>query len=151
LLDYIYEVPSLEFLGNSNELNAAYAADGYARVKEGVPGCFVTTHGVGEMSAINGVLGSLSERVGVIHVVGQTSKILQENHMMIHHSIGNSEGGGKEGPDHQMYNKMSKHARIAEAECWDTESSPGKIDVSVEALGIGLMANFEDSELFANV
>ena len=57
-LDCIYEVPGLDFsnrllgsplshvkgsadpslVGNSNELNAAYAADGYARVK-GVPGC----------------------------------------------------------------------------------------------------------------
>jgi pyruvate decarboxylase len=132
-LDYIYQVPSLNFLGNGNELGAAYAADGYARIKEGVPGCFVTTHGVGEMSAINGVLGSLSERLGVIHVVGQTSKVLQENRVMIHHSVGNSEGGAKDGPDHQMYQKMAKSARIAEAVCWDTKTAPGDIDVRLGA------------------
>lgn len=130
LLDYIYKVPNLTFLGNANELNAAYTADGYARVREGVPGVFVTTHGVGEMSAINGVLGSLSENIPVIHVVGQTSKPLQENKLMIHHSVGNSEHGGKEGPDHQMYNRMSKEARIAAAELWDLNKAPGEIDVS---------------------
>jgi pyruvate decarboxylase len=95
-----------------------------------VPGVFVTTHGVGEMSAINGVLGSLSERIPVIHVVGQTSKVLQENKLMIHHSVGNSEHGGKEGPDHQMYNRMSKEARIAAAELWDLDKAPAEIDVS---------------------
>ena len=31
LLDHIYDVEGLEWVGNTNELNAAYAADGYAR------------------------------------------------------------------------------------------------------------------------
>lgn len=123
-------MPSLNFIGNSNELNAAYSADGYARIKEGVPGVFVTTHGVGEMSAINGVLGSLCERVKIIHVVGQTSKVLQENRMMIHHSIGNTAEGIR--PDHQMYSRMSKEARVDQALLWDVESAPREIDVSWE-------------------
>ncbi|OCL06705.1 hypothetical protein AOQ84DRAFT_378354 [Glonium stellatum] len=59
-LDYIYHVDNLRWVGNQNELNAAYAADGYARIK-GVPGVLVTTHGVGELSALNGVAGALSE------------------------------------------------------------------------------------------
>lgn len=42
---------------NSNELNAAYAADGYARVSEGKPGVLLTTFGVGELSAMNGIAG----------------------------------------------------------------------------------------------
>lgn len=46
LLDHIYDVDGMEWVGNTNELNAAYAADGYARVKDGA-GCLVTTHGVG--------------------------------------------------------------------------------------------------------
>lgn len=32
-IDYLYDVPSLTWLGTCNELNGAYAADGYARVK----------------------------------------------------------------------------------------------------------------------
>lgn len=93
-LDSIFHVQGLRWVGNQNELNAAYASDGYARIK-GVPGVFVTTHGVGELSALNGVAGAMSERVKMIHVVGQTTRAMQNNHMMIHHSIGDK-------PDHQV-------------------------------------------------
>ena len=119
-LDYIYHVEGLKWIGNQNELNAAYAADGYARVK-GVPGCVVTTHGVGELSALNGVAGAMSERVKLIHVVGQTTRAMQDNHMMIHHSIGNK-------PDHQQYNKASVPLRHAAAELWDVKTAPAEID-----------------------
>lgn len=68
LLDHIYHVDGLEWTGNTNELNAAYAADGYGRVHGA--GCVVTTHGVGELSALNGIAGAMTEQVKVIHVVG---------------------------------------------------------------------------------
>lgn len=45
----------IQFVGTCNELNAAYAAEAYAKVK-GI-GALVTTHGVGELSALNGVAG----------------------------------------------------------------------------------------------
>ena len=51
LLDYIENDPDLVWVGNANELNAAYAADGYARVK-GTLAVLVTTFGVGELSAL---------------------------------------------------------------------------------------------------
>ena len=50
----------LKYVGTCNELNAAYAADGYARIR-GI-GAFATTYGVGELSAINGVAGAFAER-----------------------------------------------------------------------------------------
>jgi indolepyruvate decarboxylase len=55
-LDQIVNMEGLEWIGNCNELNAAYAADGYARVN-GIA-ALVTTFGVGELSAINGIAGS---------------------------------------------------------------------------------------------
>lgn len=119
-LDSIFHVDGLKWMGNMNELNASYAADGYARVK-GVPGCVVTTHGVGELSALNGIAGAMSEQVKLIHVVGQTPRPIQKNHMMIHHSIGNK-------PDHQLYNKASEGLRYAAAELWDIETAPAEID-----------------------
>ncbi|KAF2476964.1 pyruvate decarboxylase [Lindgomyces ingoldianus] len=119
-LDSIFEVEGLKWVGNQNELNAAYAADGYSRIK-GVPGVFVTTHGVGELSALNGVAGGMSERVKMIHVVGQTTRAMQNNHMMIHHSIGNK-------PDHQQYNNASRGLRFAAAELWNIETAPAEID-----------------------
>ena len=42
---------------DSNELNASYAADGYARIKQDSIGVIVTTFGVGELSAVNGIAG----------------------------------------------------------------------------------------------
>lgn len=119
-LDYIYEVQGLRWVGNANELNAAYAADGYGRVK-GVPGVVVTTHGVGELSALNGVAGAHSEQVKVIHVVGQTTRQMQKQRMLIHHAISND-------PDHSVYSKMSKLARVAEAELEDVSTAPAEID-----------------------
>src|SRR4030081_2820797 len=47
LLDEMLTVPGLEWVGSGNELNAAYAADGYARVGRRL-GALVTTYGVGE-------------------------------------------------------------------------------------------------------
>ncbi|KAF1935194.1 pyruvate decarboxylase [Clathrospora elynae] len=119
-LDAIWEVEGLKWVGNQNELNAAYAADGYARIKN-TPGCLVTTHGVGELSALNGIAGSMSENVKIIHIVGQTTRAMQKGHMMIHHSIGKQ-------PDHQIYNKASAGLRVAAAELWDIDAAPGEID-----------------------
>ncbi|KAL9048759.1 MAG: hypothetical protein Q9162_007562 [Coniocarpon cinnabarinum] len=119
-LDHIFYVEGLKWIGSSNELNAAYAADGYARAKS-TAGCLVTTHGVGELSALNGVAGSASEHVPVVHVVGQTPMVAQENHLMIHHSIGFQ-------PDHQIYNKISKHIRYSAAELAHASDPAAEID-----------------------
>ncbi|KAM0719619.1 hypothetical protein Q7P37_003749 [Cladosporium fusiforme] len=120
LLDHIYPVDGLDWIGNTNELNAAYAADGYARTMHGA-GCLVTTHGVGELSALNAIAGSMTEQVKIIHVVGQTSRRMQENNMMIHHSIGPT-------PDHQVFNKASVNFRHAAAELQSEKGAPEEID-----------------------
>jgi len=73
LLDQIYDVPELTWLGTCNELNGAYAADGYTRIK-GHPAALLTTYGVGELSAMNGVAGAYAEHAGMIHLVGMTSR-----------------------------------------------------------------------------
>src|SRR5450759_5770121 len=61
----------LKYVGTCNELNAAYAADGYARIR-GI-GAFSSTYGVGELSAINGVAGSFAEKVPVVVITGTFS------------------------------------------------------------------------------
>ncbi|KAL7790369.1 thiamine diphosphate-binding protein [Trichoderma ceciliae] len=87
-LDYL---PScgLRWVGSVNELNAAYAADGYARVKK--MGALITTFGVGELSAINGIAGAFSEHIPVVHIVGCPSTISQRNGMLLHHTLGNGD------------------------------------------------------------
>ncbi|OMP88778.1 putative pyruvate decarboxylase C13A11.06 [Diplodia seriata] len=94
LLDYIKEVDQLSWVGTANELGAAYAADGYSRVKQ-CPGVVVTTMGVGELSAINGVAGAYTEQVKTINIVGTTSTAAQRNRSMIHHCLGPD-------PDHRV-------------------------------------------------
>ena len=76
----------IKYIGTCNELNAAYAADGYARIK-GI-GAFATTFGVGELSAINGVAGSFAERVPVVVITGSPSTISFKNRPLLHHTLG---------------------------------------------------------------
>jgi len=51
----------------------------------------VTTFGVGELSAINGIAGAFSEHVPVVHIVGCPSTISQRNGMLLHHTLGNGD------------------------------------------------------------
>ncbi|EGG07363.1 uncharacterized protein MELLADRAFT_43199 [Melampsora larici-populina 98AG31] len=87
-LDLIEDHPDLNWVGCCNELNASYAADGYARVSQGGIGCLVTTFGVGELSASNGIAGAHSERVPVVHLVGVPATTLQADHAILHHTLG---------------------------------------------------------------
>ncbi|AET40458.1 alpha-keto acid decarboxylase family protein Ecym_6055 [Eremothecium cymbalariae DBVPG len=89
LLDQIYQIPSMRWCGNANELNASYAADGYSRIKR--LSCLVTTFGVGEMSVLNGIAGSFSEHVAVLHVVGMPPSSAQLKKLLLHHTLGNSD------------------------------------------------------------
>jgi len=84
--DALESCEGLRWVGCANELNAAYAADGYARVKGASILC--TTYGVGELSALNGVMGSKAENVPVFHLAGQASTRLQRAHRITHHTLG---------------------------------------------------------------
>lgn len=81
--------PGIRWIGCCNELNAAYAADGYARLK-GV-GAVCTTYGVGELSALAGIAGSYAEHLPVFHLVGMPNKSVQVGRALMHHTLGNGE------------------------------------------------------------
>ncbi|MGY8857719.1 MAG: alpha-keto acid decarboxylase family protein [Pseudomonadales bacterium] len=85
-LDNIIDSDKLRWVGNTNELNAGYAADGYARERGFA--AMVTTFGVGELSAINATAGSFAEYAPVLHVVGAPSTALQDSKRRIHHTLG---------------------------------------------------------------
>lgn len=85
-LDHIEADPDLAWIGTCNELNAAYAADGYARIAGA--GALVTTFGVGELSALNGVAGSFAEYVPVVAITGAPSTAVQGSGAMMHHTLG---------------------------------------------------------------
>ncbi|KAG5727919.1 putative pyruvate decarboxylase C13A11.06 [Termitomyces sp. T112] len=86
-LDLVEDHPTIDWVGNCNELNAAYAADGYARANNSI-GVVLTTFGVGELSAINGIAGAFSEMVPVLNLVGVPSTSQQHSKPMLHHTLG---------------------------------------------------------------
>ncbi|HQS17566.1 thiamine pyrophosphate-binding protein [Reyranella sp.] len=86
--DAAEKVPGLSWVGCANELNAAYAADGYARVRGAA--ILSTTYGVGELSALNGVMGSRAHRLPVFHLVGMPSQRIQHLGLLTHHNLGDT-------------------------------------------------------------
>ncbi|MDR3434082.1 MAG: thiamine pyrophosphate-binding protein [Rouxiella aceris] len=84
LIEQINQTRELSFVGACNELNAAYAADGYARLN-GISS-LLTTYGVGDLSAINGVAGAYAEHVSMVCITGSPPSHVYANHLPTHHS-----------------------------------------------------------------
>ncbi|RWS44581.1 alpha-keto acid decarboxylase family protein [Bacillus mycoides] len=136
-LDDVIAHENLEWIGNCNELNAAYVADGYARIK-GIA-ALITTFGVGELSAINGIAGSYAENVPVIKITGTPTTKVMENGELVHHTLGD----GKFDHFSNMYreitvaqtNLTAEHAaeeidRVLRA-CWN-EKRPVHINLPID-------------------
>ena len=85
-LDKVMESP-IRWVGNCNELNAGYAADGYARLN-GI-GAAVVTYGVGGLSIINAVAGAYAEHVPVIIINGAPPARRREAGALVHHLVAN--------------------------------------------------------------
>ncbi|HLR18913.1 MAG TPA: alpha-keto acid decarboxylase family protein [Staphylococcus sp.] len=85
-LDDIINRDDMQWIGNTNELNASYAADGYARIN-GIS-AMVTTFGVGELSAVNGIAGAYAERIPVIQITGAPTRAVENAGKYVHHSLG---------------------------------------------------------------
>jgi len=129
-LDHLFGVPGdfvlgffnqvlkskVKYVGTCNELNAAYAADGYARIK-GI-GAFSTTYAVGELSAINGVAGSFAERVPVVVITGSPATINFSTRPLLHHTLG----------DYQIPLKMYEQITVASTQLASGETAPAEID-----------------------
>ena len=91
LLDAITARPDLAWIGMATEQGAGYAADSYARLR-GL-GAFVTTFGVGELSAINAIAGADAESVPVVHIVGTPPLAAQQAGASMHHNLPGTDFG----------------------------------------------------------
>lgn len=104
LIDSVERNLKVQWTGSTNELNAGYAADGYARLNSF--GAVITTYGVGELSAINAIAGSFAESIPVVMLVGIPSTKHIENKSIIHHNFAP--------PDYcnfaEMYSKVTAKA-----------------------------------------
>jgi indolepyruvate decarboxylase len=106
----------LKYIGTCNELNAAYAADGYARIR-GI-GAFCSTYGVGELSAINGVAGAFAERVPLVVITGSPATINFRNRPLLHHTLG----------DYQIPLRIYEKITAASTELLSADTAPAEID-----------------------
>jgi indolepyruvate decarboxylase len=85
LLQQLNDAGKLKWIGTCSELNASYAADGYARLN-GL-GALLVTNGVGALSAINGVAGSYSEHVPVVCIAGSIPLRSLDRGLGMHHTM----------------------------------------------------------------
>jgi TPP-dependent 2-oxoacid decarboxylase len=118
VLGFLNEVlkSNVQYVGTCNELNAAYAADGYARIR-GI-GAFASTYGVGELSAINGVAGAFAERVPVVVITGSPATINFRTRPLLHHTLG----------DYQIPLRMYEKVTVASTQLDSAEAAPAEID-----------------------
>jgi indolepyruvate decarboxylase len=117
LLQQLHDAGTLKWIGTCNELNASYAADGYARLN-GL-GALLVTNGVGPMSSINGIAGSYSEHVPVICIAGSIPLRSIDRGLGMHHTM--ADGGW----DHFL----GAYARVTAAQSRLTpRNAPTEID-----------------------
>ncbi|GME40219.1 pyruvate decarboxylase [Neofusicoccum parvum] len=120
-LDYV-EPAGLHWVGNANELNAGYAADGYARIK-GI-GALITSFGVGELSAINAIGAAYAEKAAVVHIVGTPPRAAQNAGACLHHSLGDG--------NFRVFADMYKSVTVAQANLIDANTAPRLIDAALK-------------------
>lgn len=132
LLDHINPVDDLKWIGTCNELNAAYAADGYARFSK-VPGVVITTFGVGELSAINGVSGAFAEYVPLLHIVGTSPTTKKTAPGQVHHLVPTRDPYDVI-PDHRVYEKLVDGVCIAKESIDEVEEGMKQVDNILEQI-----------------
>jgi indolepyruvate decarboxylase len=91
LMQQLEDRGSPAWVGNCNELNASYATDAYARIN-GI-GAMIVTHGVGTLSAVNGIAGAYSEHVPVILISGSLPLRAVQRGDLMHHTLIDPEKG----------------------------------------------------------
>ena len=118
VLDFLDEVVAspLKWVGTCNELNAGYAADGYARMK-GI-GAAVVTYDVGGLSIINAVAGSFAEQVPVIVISGAPPTTRRSSGALVHHLVGSYSD------QFEIFRRITADAAVL----LDPETAPDEID-----------------------
>ncbi|MEU4199632.1 thiamine pyrophosphate-binding protein [Streptomyces sp. NPDC026294] len=122
-LDQVTAFPGLAWVGTCNELDAAYAADGYARLRGAA--ALVTTFGVGELSAVNGVAGAYAECVPVVAVTGMPATEVAAAGRPVHHTLMDG--------DYRHFGRMFAEVTVARADL-TAENAPAEIDRVLRAM-----------------
>jgi len=117
-LDFLDRVmaSSLQWVGNCNELNAGYAADGYARLRGA--GVAMVTYAVGGYSVLNAVAGAYAEQVPLIVVSGAPAMGRRKSNALVHHVANRHE------TQWEIFQKLTVDSALLA----DAESAPALID-----------------------
>ncbi len=107
----------VEQINCCNELNAAYAADGYARI-HGL-GTVVTTFNVGSLSALNAIGGAFVENVPVVLISGAPERRHALAGIRLHHTLS---------PDYSVAGEMFRKITVACEYLDDPSKAPQQID-----------------------
>ncbi|MBU4365589.1 MAG: thiamine pyrophosphate-dependent enzyme [Kiritimatiellae bacterium] len=114
-LDAVIASP-IQWVGTCNELNAGYAADGYARLNGA--GAAVVTYCVGGFSILNAVAGAYAERVPLIVISGAPPARRREAGALVHHLVS----------DYYLQLDIFKKVTIDAAILTNPETAPDEID-----------------------
>src|SRR5690349_18469493 len=119
-----YVEPSrIEVVEEVNELNAGYAADGYARLR-GI-GALCVTYSAGALCAVNAIAGAFVERVPVVLINGtpdlKKTLTFQQTGFSAHHFISGSE------TDQQAF----EHLTVATVRLDNPDTAPLLIDYAL--------------------
>jgi TPP-dependent 2-oxoacid decarboxylase len=118
VLEFLDEVLAspLKWVGTCNELNAGYAADGYARMNGA--GAAVVTYGVGGLSILNAVAGAYAERVPLIVISGAPPAHRRDTGALVHHLIA----------DYYVQLEIFKKVTVDAVILTNADSAPDEID-----------------------
>jgi pyruvate decarboxylase len=122
LLDELLRNPELEFIGCCNELNAGYAADGFARATGG-PAAVVVTYSVGGLSVLNAVAGAYAEDLPVIAISGGPNSNSEAEYEFLHHTIGKVDYDYQ----HDIFSQVTAEAVMVR----HPTEAPGQIDRAI--------------------
>lgn len=123
LLDKLQANPKLDEINCCNELNCAFAAEGYARAK-GVAAC-VVTFSVGAFSAFNGTGSAYGENLPLILVSGSPNTNDEDDHHLLHHTIGTH--------DFNYQYEMAKRITCAAVQVKHAVDAPKLIDYAIRS------------------
>jgi pyruvate decarboxylase len=123
LLDQMLENERLQMISCCNELNAGYAADGYARATGGASAVLVT-FSVGGLSLLNAIAGAYAEDLPVIAVSGGPNTNSEAEFERLHHTLG--------GLDYDYPRAMFAKVTAEAITIRDPREAPEQIDHAIQ-------------------
>jgi pyruvate decarboxylase len=107
LLDELLTNQNLQMISCANELNAGYAADGYARATGGAA-AIVVTFSVGGLSALNAIAGAYAENLPLVAISGGPNTNSEAECELLHHTLGVLDYGYQR----EIYSRVTANAVI---------------------------------------